>query len=145
MPRRRGQQTFSPECVVIVDTSGSMNCGDYKDRALVAVAQGLKRVHRPRVIACDAAIHSDAKIESMRKFEWVGGGGTDMTVAIEHADSTYQPDAIVVVTDGGTTWPTEKTRARLVVAMVAPHCQYYKPPEWAKVVDCTAERRGHVG
>lgn len=145
MPRRRGEQQFSPECVVIVDTSGSMECGDYKERALVAVAQGLKRVHRPRIITCDAAIQSDGKVESMRKFKWLGGGGTDMTLAITHADSTYQPDAIVIVTDGETDWPANKTRARLVVALVAPPSAYCKPPEWAKVVNCTAERRGHAG
>lgn len=146
MPRRRGDSRLSPECVVVVDTSGSMECDDYKDRALVAVAQGLKRVHRPRIITCDAAIHSDKKIESLKKFQWEGGGGTDMTLAITHADSAHQPDAIVVITDGGTCWPQTKTRARLVIAMVAPRRDWFGvPPEWAKVVDCTAERRGHAG
>lgn len=144
MPRRRGEQQFSPECVVVVDTSGSMEDSDYKDRAIVAVAQGLKRVHRPRIITCDAAIHGDERVQSMKKFKWEGGGGTDMVMPIMHAESEYQPDAIVVITDGGTMWPVKKTRARLVVALVAPP-MYGNPPSWAKVVACYEERRGHAG
>jgi len=58
---------------------------------------------------------------------WDGGGGTDMTIVLEAADKKYKPDVIVLVTDGYTPWPAQRTRYRLVVA-----CTTDAPvPEWA--------------
>jgi predicted metal-dependent peptidase len=74
----------------------------------------------------------------MRDFEWVGNGGTDMTAAIEQEDKEHRPDAIVLITDGETDWPTKPTRARLIIALCA-NCTYSTPPAWAKVVRCYEE------
>ena len=141
----RGELKLTPECVIVVDTSGSMGSGARSDRvvrAMTAISQGLRRVHRPRVIAWDGALRSDAKIASLKEFDWIGGGGTSMDEAVEMADAKYRPDAIVLVTDGGTCWPDKPTRARLVVALVA---KDGTPPSWAKVVDLTKEVPSNVG
>ena len=130
--RIRGVRRLAPECAVVVDTSGSMS--PYIERATTAVAQGLRRVHRPRVICFDAEVQADARLSSLSKFEWAGGGGTDMATAIRTADSKV--DCIVCITDGETGWPTEPTTARLVVALVQDPGSYYTPPAWARVVKC---------
>lgn len=128
--RLRGVVRLAPECTVIVDTSGSM--GPWIERATTAVAQGLRRVHRPRVICWDAGLQSDKRLTALSQFSWDGGGGTTMERAIEYAD-TLKSDCIVCITDGETSWPDKPTRARLVVALVQP-CDY--APEWARVVRC---------
>lgn len=135
--RKRGVVRYAPECVIIVDTSGSM--GGREEKALTAVAQGLKKVQQPRVMLFDATIQDDRRMSTIQQFEWKGYGGTDMTAAIELADTKYRPDAIVIITDGETAWPSTPTRARLVVALVAPECAYSKPPAWSKVVHCYRE------
>lgn len=141
----RGEFKFNPDCVIIVDTSGSMGCGPKSDRvcrAMTAIAQGLRRVHQPRVIAWDGALQSDARISSLKQFAWQGGGGTSMDAAVVMADTKYKPDAIVLVTDGYTAWPANPTRARLIVALVD---KGSTPPKWSKVVDLTKEAPSHVG
>jgi Mg-chelatase subunit ChlD len=139
----RSEIRMNPECVIIVDTSGSMGSGNGPrvQRALTAVAQGLNRVKRPRVIAWDDGLQSNAQIATLRSFAWQGGGGTDMAEAVTMADRTYRPDAIVLITDGGTDWP-EKTRARFIVALVG---HDGVPPAWATTVDLTKEKPAHVG
>lgn len=131
--RVRGVVRLAPECTVVVDTSGSMS--PYIDRATTAVAQGLKRVHQPRVICWDAAAQSDKRLSSLAKFSWDGGGGTSMDRAIEYADNG-KADCIVCITDGETAYPRKPTAARLVVALVADPGRIYAPPSWAKVVKC---------
>jgi len=131
--RMRGVVRLAPECAVIVDTSGSMS--PYIHRAATAVAQGMRRVHRPRVICFDTEAQSDRRLSSLSQFSWDGGGGTRMDQAIEYAD-TLKADCIVCITDGETNWPKRQTRARLVVAMVEDNVRSYPPPEWARIVKC---------
>lgn len=130
--RIRGVERLAPECTVIVDTSGSMS--PYIQRATTAVAQGLKRVHKPRVICWDAHAQSDKRLSSLSQFSWDGGGGTSMDRAIEYADKA-KSDCIVCITDGETDYPRRPTKARLVIALVQP-ARGYPVPEWAKVVKC---------
>lgn len=131
--RLRGVRYRTPECTIVVDTSGSMS--PFIERAMTAVAQGLKRVQKPRVLCFDAAVQSDKRVASLAGFSWDGGGGTDMAEAIEYADKK-QSDCIVCITDGETGWPDERTNARLVIAMVENNIENYPPPEWARVVRC---------
>jgi hypothetical protein len=141
----RGVIKVSPECVIVLDTSGSMGAGargERVSRALTAIAQGVKRLRNPRVISWDGRLQGDKRCESIRDFQWVGGGGTSMEEAVEYADQKYKPDCIVLVTDCGTGWPTKPTRARMVVAAVAHDS---KPPAWCRVVDLTKEAPGYVG
>ena len=140
-----GEIKLSPECVIVVDTSGSMGNPEVSGRvakAMAAIAHGVRRLQQPRVICWDDGLQSDKTISSIKDFKWEGGGGTSMAAAVEMADKKYRPDAIVLVTDCGTDWPEKPTRSRLVVAMVAKDCP---PPKWAKVVDLTKEAPAHVG
>lgn len=145
MPRRRGEVRYAPECVVVVDTSGSMDCGTNKELALNAVAKGLRRVQRPRVICADGKVQSVKHISSMKAFEWIGGGGTSMDRAVEFADAEYRPDAIVLITDGFTDYPKKKTRAKLIVGLVSNGDSYCTVPSWAKSIHCDKERGQYGG
>lgn len=143
--RRRGVRRWSPECTIIIDTSGSMR--GYESRALTTIAQGLRRVQRPRVVAFDSQIQEAKRISSLSEFTFCGYGGTDMTAAITDEDRRRPnpPDCIVLVTDGETSWPTQPTRAKLVIALVKGGVTYSQPPSWAKVIDLTKEGPGYAG
>lgn len=129
--RRPGPRRYAPACTVVVDTSGSME--GYVERAAAAVAKGLQRVERPRVICWDAEVQSDKRLSSMAQFSWDGGGGTSMDEAVEYADK-QKSDCIVCITDGETSWPSKPTTAKLVIALVKK--TGYATPPWAKVVRC---------
>lgn len=135
MARKRGIVRWSPECSIIVDTSGSMS--GREEKALTAVAQGLRRVQQPRVCMFDHALQDDKRMSTIANFQWKGYGGTDMTAAIQHADTKHRSDAIVLITDGETNWPTTPTRAKLIIALVGSH--FSPPPAWATVVHCYKE------
>jgi predicted metal-dependent peptidase len=141
--RRRGYVRLAPECSIIIDTSGSMEGSE--SRALTAIAQGLRKVQRPRVIAFDARLQSAQRISQLSEFEFKGYGGTNMTTAIEQEDTEHRPDAIVLVTDGETDWPCKPTRARLIIALVRGTPGYSTPPSWAKVIDLTKEVPTYAG
>jgi predicted metal-dependent peptidase len=134
---------MAPECSIIIDTSGSMKGTEMK--CFKAIADGLRRVHRPRVIAFDATLQSAKRITSLEQFQFQGYGGTDMTAAIEEEDKNHRPDCIVLVTDGETNWPSRRTRARLIVALVKGKAGYSVPPSWARVVDLTKEAPSYDG
>lgn len=134
--RKRGVVRYAPECSIIVDTSGSMQGAEQK--ALTAVAQGLKKVQQPRVVLFDHALQDERRMSVISDFEWKGYGGTDMTAAIEMVDAKHRPDAIVCITDGETRWPAKPTRARLIVALVR-NSTCFQPPAWARVVHCYKE------
>lgn len=137
-PRKRGIIRYAPDCTIIIDTSGSMS--GLESKALTVIAQGLQRVHRPKVVCFDAAVQDKQRMSHISQFSWQGGGGTDMTSAIEMADKE-QTDCIVVVTDCETRWPLRKTRAKLVIAAVAEPRSggWMAPPAWAKIVPCYKE------
>lgn len=137
--RLRGIVRMAPECSVIVDTSGSMSSGDIRDKAITAVSQGLRKVQRPRVVCFDTRVQDARRLSSMRDFQWCGNGGTDMATACEQEDREQRPDAIVLITDGETDWPSQPTRARLIVALCSDPGRYFTVPSWAKVVRCYEE------
>jgi predicted metal-dependent peptidase len=141
-PRRRGYVRLAPECSIIIDTSGSMS--GCESKALTTIAQGLRRVQRPRVVAYDYVCQSAQRISSVSQFSFKGYGGTNMTAAIEEEDKQHHPDCIVLVTDGETNWPSTPTRARLVVALVK-RSSYSTPPAWARVIDLTKETPTYAG
>lgn len=145
MPVMKGVTRLMPEAVVIVDTSGSMECGECKAKAINAVARGLRRVQNPRVVCYDHGWQSNKRISSISKFDWVGGGGTDMAAAITEADAKYQPDAIVLITDGETYYPTVKPNARVIIGLVSARSRNYPTPKWAKVVKCYEEAQTYGG
>lgn len=141
-PRRRGYVRLAPECSIIIDTSGSMSGAE--TRALTVISQGLRRVQRPRVVAYDYRCQDAKRISSLSEFQFKGYGGTNMTAAIEEEDTKHRPDAIVLVTDGETDWPSRPTRAKLIIALVR-RSSYSTPPSWAKVIDLTKEVPTYAG
>lgn len=132
---KAGVERLAPRCTIVVDTSGSMCCQERTTRAMTAIAQGCARVKKPRVIAWDASLADDKELTCHTQFDWSGCGGTDMSEAVEYAAKlTPRPDAIVLVTDGGTPWPQHRLPMPLIVALVADDGV---PPDWAITVDLT--------
>lgn len=143
--RLRGVVRFAPECSVILDTSGSMCDDSTQARALSAVAQGLRKVQRPRIVQFDTRVTDAKRLSSMKHFEWCGGGGTDMAEAIEQEDREQKPDAIVLITDSETGWPDKKPKARVIVAVCRKSPWEKRIPAWAKVVRCYEEGPKYAG
>jgi predicted metal-dependent peptidase len=115
-PLLHGRICTQPHAVVIVDTSGSMLGRETKAKALSVIGQGLRKLGRVKVYCADTHIRSNKLVGTTERFEWVGGGGTDMAKAIEEVDRRDKPDSIILVTDAETYWTAYKPRARIVVA-----------------------------
>jgi predicted metal-dependent peptidase len=139
--RKRGVVRYAPECSIIIDTSGSMSGTETK--AMTAIAQGLRKVQRPRVVAYDYVCQSAQRISHVSQFEFRGYGGTNMAAAVVEEDQQQRPDAIVLVTDGETGWPTTRPRAKLIVALVKGKRDGV--PSWATVIDLTKEVQSYAG
>ncbi|WP_459963904.1 vWA domain-containing protein [Nocardia sp. IFM 10818] len=127
----------------VVDTSGSMSTHDLQ--TAVAEVTGVLEsscVDRDnvQVLACDAASTAPARVRSAADIELVGGGGTDMRVGIAAAEAARPaPDVIVVLTDGDTPWPTERTRAHLICVIIG-NPRAAAPPAWATTVHVPSTR-----
>lgn len=135
-PRLRGIKTETPNCVVILDTSGSMRSGKRVEQAMDVIAKAVRRLRSVKVICFDARLHDRRTVTSMAAFSWQGGGGTDMATAIDQIDKEDRPDAIVLVTDCETGWPARQPRARVVVAAVGAADHYLSAvPAWARLCD----------
>jgi predicted metal-dependent peptidase len=112
-----------PHVAVVVDTSGSMSNEDVR-AALNEVAGISRRVgvrgDQLKILAVDAAVHGVAPVRNPRDIRIDGGGGTDMRVGIEHAETLNpRPDVIVVLTDGWTPWPDKAGRVRVIAGIIA--------------------------
>jgi hypothetical protein len=134
MSKLRGLMTTQASACVIVDTSGSMGDRETKERALQVIADGLRRLKSVKVMCADTRIRSCSKLASAKNFEWVGGGGTRMDVALTACDEEQKPDSIVLITDGCTGWPHKQTRARVIVALTRDSDYRHRVPGWCKLV-----------
>ena len=134
-PLLHGRITVQPNAVVIVDTSASMMTSDVYAKALSVIGQGLRKLGRVKVFCADTSIRSHKIVASARTFDWCGGGGTDMAAAITEVDRS-SPDSIVLITDAETGWPSQKPRARVVVAYTGKvDSQWHQRiPKWCRVV-----------
>lgn len=132
--RLRGQLTTQASAVVIVDTSGSMGDRETKEKALQVVADGLKKLRSVKVVCADTHIRSSSKLQDVKNFEWVGGGGTDMARALRDVDKDDRPDSIVLITDAMTDWPSRQTRAKVIVALTCDSPWRGQIPAWCKTV-----------
>jgi predicted metal-dependent peptidase len=84
------------------------------------------------VIACDAAVHTSKRIMKASQVQLLGGGGTNMSVGIEHAANLRPvPNVIIVITDGYTPWPDKPPRVPVIVAAIADG----PTPSWATRVE----------
>ena len=139
-PRLRGIKKETPNCVVLLDTSGSMDLArqsELKLKALAVIAKAVSRLRSVRVICGDTDLHNRQVVTSVGRMQIEGGGGTDMGALVEQIDKEDRPDAIVVVTDCETRWCDRKPRARVVVAAVKSSFDRYPVPAWARLCDLT--------
>lgn len=108
---------------VIRDTSGSMSATDLA--IVTREVEGIARKMGVRdgyltVTDVDAAVHQTVAYKNRSSMTKVAGrGGTNMIVGIEAAcERREKPSVIVVVTDGGTPWPTEPPAIPVIAAIV---------------------------
>ena len=136
--RGKGVVHHNPQAVLVIDTSGSMMNDDTMNHCATVVAQGLRKVGRPMVVCADTSVRDQKRISSLSQFEWVGGGGTSMGSVVEEVDKEHKPDAIILVTDGQTDWPSKPTRARLIIVLT----ENEPTPAWAKTIKVPARMKG---
>jgi len=129
-----------PRCSVdvVVDTSGSM--GEEQLRAALAEVEGIIKATGAgvRLYACDVAVHDGVqRVSRAGGVELRGGGGTDMGVGIAFAERQRpRADALVVLTDGLTGWPTARPAIpRVIVALLGGFAGAGSVPRWARVVE----------
>jgi predicted metal-dependent peptidase len=136
VPLLHGRITTHPHAVVIIDTSASMLGSDTKAKALSVIGQGVRKLSRVKVFCADTRVRSNDMVATTTKFEWCGGGGTDMARAIEEVDRKDKPDSIILVTDAETVWPTSKPHARVVVAFTGtPGSHWHQNiPRWCRTI-----------
>ena len=115
-PLLHGRMTVQPRAVVIVDTSASMMCKDVYAKAITVISQGLRKLGQVRVYCGDTTLQSNEMVRSCTRFDWKGGGGTDMSKVLMEVDEADKPDAIVLITDAETHWSPDMPRGRVVVA-----------------------------
>lgn len=125
-----------PRVAIVIDTSGSMG-EDELAAALGEVTGVLREVgvrgNRVAVLACDADVHTVARVTSTDQVTLAGGGGTDMRVGIRAAlAAPDRPNIVVVLTDGYTPWPDETPSCRLIAALIGADAP--QPPGWVETV-----------
>lgn len=124
-----------PQVAVVVDTSGSVTDQDLGS-ALSEVA-GISRavgVHGNQitVYSCDAAVHTVQRVCGAQEIVLAGGGGTDLRKGIDRAAAgSPHPDVIVVLTDGGTPWPTTPPGCRVVAGIFGSRPRFREDRDWA--------------
>lgn len=128
-PDRRWQAsgTFMPSSIsesmgvlgLVIDTSGSIFCTPELVSEFLAHMRAMFYAVNPtalHVVECDSEVtahevYDESNVHELdAKLKVHGGGGTDMCVALDYfKDKNINPEAIVVLTDGYTPFPTELT------------------------------------
>jgi len=87
-------------------------------------------------MACDAAVGPCQQLHSAKDAELIGGGGTDMRVAVAAAERLRpRPGTVIVMTDGHTPYPENKPRGmNVIVALVGNDHTEEGVPAWARKV-----------
>lgn len=115
---RRWDRKMGP-IIFIPDTSGSM-WGDDMEKICSEMAHCAAQTHPEniRVLWADTHIAGeqvfDANEFEFSKLEPKGGGGTDMRVPLKYAER-YDPQVVVLMTDGYTPWPDTEPPFPLIV------------------------------
>ncbi|MDX3101109.1 vWA domain-containing protein [Nonomuraea angiospora] len=125
-----------PGVAIVIDTSGSMGEDDLA-AALAEVTGVLREVgvggNRVTVLACDADVHTAARVTSAQQVNLAGGGGTDMRVGIRAALALPErPGVVIVLTDGFTPWPEAPSSSRLIAALIGADPPL--PPAWVEAI-----------
>jgi predicted metal-dependent peptidase len=105
------------EIVLIGDTSGSIG-NDELCKYMAEAGAIAEDVHpeRIRILWADTRVAGEQVFEDGEPIvpKPQGGGGTDMRVPIKHAEQ-YQPQVVVLFTDGYTPWPDVEPDFPLIV------------------------------
>lgn len=115
LPARYNQRMG--EVIIIGDTSGSITNDELKrvgsEAAAIADAVQPERI---RFLWADTVVTSEQMFEAYDTLDPQprGGGGTDMCVPLAHAEQ-YEPQVVVLVTDGYTPWPQVEPPFPLIV------------------------------
>jgi predicted metal-dependent peptidase len=123
-----------PRIALVLDTSGSMGDKDL-GMALAVVVDACATIGSVTACACDATAGEAVEVrvvDDLRDY-MKGGGGTDMVAGIARAEEG-SPDAIVVVTDGETPWPSKAPGVPCVVVLTRAPTYCGAPPAWAEIV-----------
>jgi predicted metal-dependent peptidase len=112
--------TFRPHVAVVIDTCGSVSQEELSD-ALRETRHVIKTLNAPiSVIACDAQAHVTKKVFDPHSVQLIGGGSTDMRVAIDAATKLKpRPDVIITITDGLTPWPDRAPAAQHITLLTS--------------------------
>ena len=140
---RPGTARPAADIAVIVDTSSSMRPADHS-QALTEI-QAILRAAVPgeavRVHSADVGVITSQDITQARQIRLAGGVGTDMGQAvIDAAAARPRPAVIIVITDGGTTWPPARppeVAGTVIVVLTRPDwaCEV---PRWITAVHAYA-------
>ena len=136
-------ETTAPRVAVIVDTSASMGPQQLA-QALSAVDTVVRELGSPLdVYTADVAVNGVTRaVTSSKNVKLVGGGGTDMGAAIALVlKKRYQ--AVVVITDGYTPWPSERIRSATIVAIITSGGDA-KTPDWMPTIVLDEDGRGRI-
>jgi predicted metal-dependent peptidase len=126
LPSRHGERMG--EIIMIGDTSGSITSAELaKVAAEVSSIADTIQPEKIRLVWADDAVSSEQEFEPSEPIEIkpTGGGGTDMRVPLEYV-TRYEPEVVILVTDGLTPWPDVE-------------------PEYPLIVLCTTETAVPVG
>ena len=122
---RRFQNVYLPtrhsermgEIVLIGDTSGSIGGPELQQYANEAngIIEQVKP-ERVRILWADTRVAGEQVFEEGDTFDPKpqGGGGTDMRVPLDHAEQ-YEPEVVILFTDGYTPWPDVEPGYHLIV------------------------------
>jgi predicted metal-dependent peptidase len=124
---RRFKQVYLPTrhekkmgpIIFVPDTSGSM-WGDDMEKICSEMAHcsAQTRPEHIRVVWADTQVAGEQVFEptdfEYKKLKPVGGGGTDMRVPLKYVEK-YNPQVVVLMTDGHTPWPDKEPPFPLIV------------------------------
>lgn len=127
-----------PRVFFVRDTSGSMSA-----KELQAVSNEVINLSQKMGVRGEdlLLLDLDTEVADVRHYktfadlaEVHGRGGTDMCEAIQWAERNREsPTVMVIATDGGTPWPSEKPKFPVVVALTG-NGNPDLVPSWAKVI-----------
>ena len=131
LPRLRGTRVT---VLCVVDTSGSMTEDDIETALgeVDAICRN-QSVERAFVASCDSAATLHGEFRSLTSLELVGGGGTTLEIALELIDEhRLDPDVVIFLTDGYTSWSSERPPAlNRSKALVLSPAHHSRGPDWA--------------
>lgn len=120
--------------VFIPDTSGSM-WGDDMEKICSEMAHCAAQTQPENIRVCwaDTEVKGEQVFETAEfefsKLKPAGGGGTDMRVPLKYVEQ-YNPQVVVLMTDGYTPWPSHECPFPVICICTTDHAC----PDWMEVI-----------